>query len=113
MTDQGAEENEVSAVSTPQKHEGKAATIPSPKLQNFGHRSRCEQIHYAPCVEGRSGGEVLQDAASPGTYGQSCGHESRKMQGNTPGDGRLSTAAEPRVYEREENRHPAGGTPAK
>ena len=34
--------------SVPQKHEAKAATKPSPKLQNLGHRSRCEQTHHVP-----------------------------------------------------------------
>ena len=47
--------------STSQKHEGKAATKPSPKLQNLGHRSGWEQIHHAPGVKERSGGEALQD----------------------------------------------------
>ena len=46
--------------STPQKHAGKAATKPSPKLQNLGPRSRCEQIHFAAGVEGRSGGEPFK-----------------------------------------------------
>ena len=32
---------EVPLLITPQKHEGKAATKPSPKLQTLGHRSRC------------------------------------------------------------------------
>ena len=77
--------------STLQKHEGKAATKPSPKLQNFGHRGRCEQIYHAPGVEGWSAGKPLQDAASPGAYGQSCGHEGPKcreiLQG--VGDGTL------------------------
>ena len=56
--------------STPQKHEGKAATKPSPKLQNLCYRSPCEQIHHAPGSEGRSGGEALQDPAPPGACGQ-------------------------------------------
>ena len=60
--------------STSQKHERKAATKPSPKLQNLAHRSRCEQIHHALGVESQFGGEDLQDSASPGAYGQSCGH---------------------------------------
>ena len=59
---------------------------PSPKLQNFGHRSRCEQTYHAAGVEGRSGGEGLQDAALPDAYGQSCGHEGRQMQENSLGD---------------------------
>ena len=37
--------------STPQKQEGKAATKSSPKQQNLGHRSSCEQIHHAPGIE--------------------------------------------------------------
>ena len=45
--------------STPQKYEGKAATKSSPKLLNLGYRSRCEQIHHAPGVEGQSGGGTL------------------------------------------------------
>ena len=69
---------------TPQKHEEKAAMKPLPKLQNLGHRSRCQQIYHAPGDEGQSGGEALQDAASPVAYGQSCSHESPKMQGNPP-----------------------------
>ena len=71
-----------------QKKEGKAATKHSPKLQNLGYCSRCEQFHHAPGVEGRFGGEALQDAASPGAYGQSCGHKSPKMQRYPPRDGR-------------------------
>ena len=51
------------------KKKRKPATKLSPKLQSLGHCSRCEQIHYAPGVEGRSGGETLQDTASPGAYG--------------------------------------------
>ena len=71
-----------------------------------------EQIHYAPGVEGRSRSETLQDAASPKAYGQSCGHEGLKMQGNPPGDGRRH-AAEPRVNGREKNQHPVDDKPAK
>ena len=41
--------------STYQKHEEKAATKPSPKLQPLAHRSWYEQIHHAPDVDGRSG----------------------------------------------------------
>ena len=41
--------------STPQKHEGKAATNPSPKLQDLDHRSRCKQIYHAQNVERQSG----------------------------------------------------------
>ena len=60
LTDQGA---------VLKKHEGKAATKPSPKLQYLGYRSWCEQTHYAPGVEGRSWDEALQDAASLEAYG--------------------------------------------
>ena len=102
----------MSALLNSSKTRGKAATKPSPKLQNLGRRSRFEQIHHAPGVEGRSGGEAFQDAASPGAYDQSCGHEGPKMQRNPPGDGRWH-AAEPRVHRREGIRHPAGGKPAK
>ena len=49
----------------PEKQEGNAATKPSPKLKNLGHRSRCEQIHHAPGIEGQAGGDALH-AASPG-----------------------------------------------
>ena len=70
-----------------QKHERKAAAKPSPKLQNFGHRNRCEQIHHAPGVEGHSGGKALPGAASSGAYGQPCGHEGLKIQENPPGYG--------------------------
>ena len=98
--------------STPQKHERKDATKPSPKQQNLGHRSSCEQIHHAPSVEGQSGGEALQDAASPLAYGQSCSHEGPKMQENPPGHGRRH-AAETRVYGQEGIRHPAVGKLAK
>ena len=63
-------------------------------------------------VEGRPGGKALQDAALPQAYGQSCGHEGLKTQGNPPGDSRRH-AAELRVHGREEIRHPAGGKPAK
>ena len=96
--------------STPRKHEGKAATKPSPKLQNLGHPSRCEQIYHAPGVEGQSVGEALQDAASPDGYGQSCdqAHEDPIMQGTHLGDGRRH-AAEPCVHGQEEIWHPAGG----
>ena len=87
--------------STPENHEEKAATKLSPKLY--------QQIHHAP---GRSGGEALQDSASPRAYGQSCGHEGPKMQGNPPEVGRRH-AADPRVYGREEILHLAGGKPAK
>ena len=45
--------------STPQKHEGKATTKPSLKLQNLGHHSLCEQTYHAPGVEERSGDEAL------------------------------------------------------
>ena len=67
LTDQGAEENGVPAPLTSSKTRGKSCdeTL-SPKLQNLGHRSRCEQIHHAPGIEGRFVGEALQDAASPG-----------------------------------------------
>ena len=85
--------------STSQKHEGKAATKLSPKLQKLGHSNRCEQIHHAPDVEGQSGGQALQNATSPGAYCQLCGHEGPKMQENPPGDGRRYTA-EPRVRKR-------------
>ena len=85
---------------TPQKPKGKAATKPSPKLQNLGHRSRCEQIRHAPGVEGQSRGEVLQNAASPGAYGRTCSHEGPKLQGNPPGDGQRH-ATKPRVHGRE------------
>ena len=70
------------------------------------------QIHHASGVEGQSGGEALQDAASLIAYGQSCGHHDPKMQENPPGDGQRH-AAEPRVHGREEIRHPVGGKPAK
>ena len=70
----------VCSPSTPRKHKGKAATKPSPKLQNLGLRSRCKQIHYAPGVERRSGGKALQDAASPGAYGQSGCYEGQKCR---------------------------------
>ena len=109
---QGAEENKVSAPLNSSTTRGKAATTPSPKLQNLGHRSRCEQIHHESGIEGRSGGEALQDAAPPGAYGHSCGHEGLIMQGNPPGDGRRHTA-KTRVHGREEIRYPAGGKPAK
>ena len=56
-------------------------------------------------------GEALQDAASPGVYGQPRDHEGPKMQGKSPGNGRQH-AAEPRVNGREEIRRPAGGKPA-
>ena len=87
-------------------------TKPSPKLQNLGRRYRHEQIPHAPDVEGRSGGETFQDAASPRAYDQSCGHDGPKMQGNPLGDGQRH-AAEPRVHGRQESRHPAGVKPAK
>ena len=61
---------------------------------------------------GRSGKEALQDAASPGAYGQACDYEGPKMKGNPPRDGRRH-AAEPHVHEREGIRHPPGGKPAK
>ena len=32
---------------------------PLPKLQNLGHRSRCEQPHHALDAEGQSGGKAL------------------------------------------------------
>ena len=89
LTDPDAEENGVSAPLNTSKHEGKAVTKPSPKLQNLDHLSRHEQMHHAPGIEGRSGGEALQDAALPGAYGQSP-----NMQGNPPGNGRRH-AAEP------------------
>ena len=73
--------------STFQKHQGKAGTKLSPKLPNLCHRIRYEQIHNTQSVEGRSGGEALKDAASPGAYGQSCGHEHPKIKGNPSGDG--------------------------
>ena len=47
------------------KHEKKAVMKSSPKLQNLGHRSRCEHIYHALGVEGQSRGDALQDAASP------------------------------------------------
>ena len=98
--------------SNPQKHEGKAATKPSPKLQNLSHRSRCEQIRHVPGVERQSGNEALQEIASPGAYGrQACGHEGSKIQGNHPGDGRRH-AVKPLVHGRKEIQHPAGGKPA-
>ena len=49
-------------------------------LQNFNHHNRCEQIHHAPGVDERSGGEALQYTALPGAYGQSCGHEDPKSR---------------------------------
>ena len=97
---------------TPEKRERKAVTKPSPKLHNLGHNRRCEQIHHVPDIEERSGGEALQDAASPGAYCQSCGHEGPKMQINLPGNGRWH-AAEIRVHGREKIRHPANDKPAK
>ena len=45
------------------------------------------QIYHAPGIEGRSGGEALQNAASPGAYGQLCGHEGPKMPRYPSGDG--------------------------
>ena len=87
-------------------------TKSSPKLQKLGHRSLSEPIHHVSGVEGRSGGEALQDAASPGACGQLCGYEGPKLQGNPLGDGRRH-AAEPRVHGREEIRHPAGSKTAK
>ena len=68
LTDQGEEEIGVSFPLNSSKHEGKAATKPSSKLQNLGHHSRCEKIHHALGFEGRSEGEAFQDTASPGTY---------------------------------------------
>ena len=97
-------------LSAPQKHEGKAAMKFTPKQRNLSFRSRCEQTPHVPGVVGRSGGEALQDAASPGAYGQSCSHGDPKMLRNLPGDGRRH-AAELRVHGQEEIQHPAGGKP--
>ena len=85
LTDHEAEENGVSAPLNSLKTRGKSC---DEELQNLSHRSRYEQVHHAPGVERRSGGESLQDASLPGTYGQSCGLEYPKMQENPPGDGR-------------------------
>ena len=112
MTDLGAEETRGPLPSSTQKQREKGATKPSPKLQNLGHRSRYEQIHHAPDVEGRSEAEALQYATSPGAYGQSCSHEGPKMQENIP-ENNQRHAAKPRIHEREEIRHPSGGKPAK
>ena len=112
LTDQARQKTKCPLPSTHQKHEGKAATKSSPKLQSLGHRRLCEQIHHAPGVEGRSGGEAFQNAMSPGAYGQSCCHEGSKVKGSCPGYSRRH-AAEPRVHGREKIRHPAGGKPAK
>ena len=106
LTDQGAEENGVYASLNSSKTRGKSCDETLAKAQNLDHRSRCEQIHHASGVEGQSGSEVIQDAASPGAYGQSCGHEGPKMQGNPP-------RVRPRVHRREEVRHPVGSKPAK
>ena len=55
---------------------------------------------FSPCtrgVEGQSGGETLQDAASPGAYEQSCEREGPKIQENRPGNGQRH-AVEARVH---------------
>ena len=81
LTDQGAEENVVSSPLNSSKTQRKSCNETLAKLQNLGHHSLCEQIYHPPGVDGRSGGEALQDATSPGAYGQSYGHEGLKMQG--------------------------------
>ena len=92
LNDQGAEENGVTAPLNYTKIRGKATTKPSPKLQNLGHCRRFEQINHALGIERQTGVEALEDAASAGAYGLSCGHEGTKLQGNHPEDGRRHTA---------------------
>ena len=65
----GREENGASALLNSSKTREKSVMKHSLKLQNLGHPSLSTQIHHAPGVEGRSGGEALQDVALSGAYG--------------------------------------------
>ena len=95
MIDQCAEEHGVSAPLSSSEAPGITCDEILAKAAELWPPQCMMVVHHAPGVEGRSGGEVLKDTASPGAYGQSCGHAGLKMQGNPPGDDRRH-AAEPR-----------------
>ena len=107
MTDQGAEENGMSALLNSTKTRGKSCD--ETLAENCRTLATAADV---PGVEGRYGGEAL-DVVSPRAYEQSCGHDSPKMLENPAAFQGTPHAAEPRAHGPEEIRHPAGGKPAK